>query len=77
MPQTEPKTSYDPYQLISDVTELLAERGIAAATRPGELGEALGGAGMLLRALGVAPMIDSATALERSIDKVWSDQQDV
>ncbi|MPZ63970.1 MAG: hypothetical protein GEU83_00075 [Pseudonocardiaceae bacterium] len=47
--------SYDPYHLINDVTELLRSHGLNPEVAHGNAGEALGGAGMLLRALGVEP----------------------
>lgn len=74
MPLTESRTSYDPYRLIAEVSDLLAARGVSATLQPNHLGDALSGAGTLLRALGVAPMLDSISALERSAAKVWSDQ---
>jgi hypothetical protein len=66
--------SYDPYELIAVVVDHLTTQGRQAAIHPGARGEALAGAGTLLRALGVAPMIDSVTALERSRDRVRSDE---
>jgi hypothetical protein len=74
MPNTETRASYDPYLLITEVSDILTAKGIPATVQPGQLGDALGGAGMLLRALCVAPTLDSITALERSAAKVWNDQ---
>ena len=36
--------------------------------------EALGGAGMLLRALGVQPLMDAFDSFERTGSRVWSEE---
>lgn len=65
---------YDPNQLIKDVAELLRARGVDAELPPGYLGEALAGAGTLLRVLGVTPALNTIDAFERSAAKVWSEE---
>jgi hypothetical protein len=71
---TTARQSYDPYKLIDEVTELLRERGLSPAIPPGSAGEALGGAGMLLRALGVQPLMDAFDSFERTGSRVWSEE---
>lgn len=56
--------SHDPYHLINDVTELLRSQGLNPEVARGDAGEALGGAGMLLRALGVEPLMDPIDSLQ-------------
>lgn len=67
------RQSYDPYHLINDVQELLRSHGLEPHVAPGNAGEALGGAGMLLRSLGVEPLMDPVDAYKHSLNKVWSD----
>lgn len=64
---------YDPHRLVTDVLQLLRDQGVTAELAPGQLGDAVGGAGMLLRSLGVRPALDMIDAFARSADKVWSD----
>ena len=57
MSRPAPRTSYDPYELVADVSLLLIQLNIPAAVRPGESGHAVDGARTLLRALGVFPEV--------------------
>jgi hypothetical protein len=66
--------TYDPYVLINDVIRLLRNSGLRPRIEKGSAGNALGGAGMLLRALGVQPRMDAADAYRSSISKVWSEE---
>lgn len=65
--------SYDPHRLVHDVVEMLRTRGVHAELPAGYLGEALGGAGTLLRVLGVTPALDTIEAFERSAARIWSE----
>jgi len=65
---------YDPARLVSEVQELLYARGLNPELAPGQSGMAQGGAGMLLRALGIRPGMDVVDALARSVDKPWADR---
>jgi SAICAR synthetase len=51
---------YNPYHLIEEVAELL--RGLDPYVAEGHAGDALGGAGRLLRAFGIAPLMDAGDA---------------
>jgi hypothetical protein len=73
----DPQQIYDPYLLIRDVKTLLEERGLQPTIPSGSLGQALGGAGMLLRAMGISPALSVEESYERTLDKVWDDNQDV
>jgi hypothetical protein len=66
--------SYDPYKLIDEVTELLRSRGLEPQLPPEAMGEALGGVGKLLRALGIAPLMDPVDSLRISTSRVWSEE---
>ncbi len=70
---TAARQSYDPYHLINDVTELLRSHGLNPDVARGKAGEALGGAGMLLRALGVEPLMDPVDSYKHSLQRVWTD----
>ena len=74
MTETTPQQTYDPYRLIEDVAQLLRDRGLDPVIAKGRAGDALGGAGMLLRAFGVAPLMGAADAYRSSIAKVWSEE---
>jgi hypothetical protein len=65
---------YNPYRLIEEVTELLRDRGLDPYIAPGNAGDALGGAGMLLRALGIAPLMEAEEAFRTSAARVWSEE---
>lgn len=65
---------YNPYRLIEEVTELLRDRGLDPYVAEGRGGDALGGAGMLLRALGIAPLMEADDAFRMSAAKVWSEE---
>jgi hypothetical protein len=56
---------YNPYHLIEEVAVLLRERGLEPDIPEGRLGQAVAGAGMLLRAFGVTPGMDVVETLER------------
>jgi hypothetical protein len=56
------------------VTTLLRERGLDPELPRGRAGEALGGAGMLLRALGVQPLMDAFDSFQRTGSRVWSEE---
>jgi hypothetical protein len=71
---TPPQQTYNPCRLIDEVAALLRDRGVDPIIAKGSVGDALGGAGMLLRALGVAPLMDAADAYRISISKVWSEE---
>ena len=71
---TTARQSYDPYKLIDEVTTLLRERGLDPELPRGRAGEALGGAGMLLRALGIAPLMEAEEAFGTSAGRVWSEE---
>jgi hypothetical protein len=71
---TTARQSYDPYKLIDEVTTLLRERGLDPELPRGRAGEALGGAGMLLRALGVQPLMDAFDSFQRTGSRVWSEE---
>ena len=66
--------SFDPYKLIDDVIDHLRSNGIDAKTLPGRGGEALAGAGQLLRALGVEPLMDPIDSFKRTSSRVWSEE---
>lgn len=68
------RQSYDPYKLIDEVTALLRDRGLSPALPSGNAGKALGGAGTLLRALGVEPLMDPVDSLRISASRVWSEE---
>jgi hypothetical protein len=71
---TTARQSYDPYKLIDEVTALLRERGLSPELPTGSAGEALGGAGKLLRALGVEPLMNIAESFERTSSRIWSEE---
>lgn len=71
---TTARQSYDPYKLIDEVTDLLRARGLSPELREGGTGEALGGTGQLLRALGVEPLVDAVDSFARSSSRIWSDE---
>jgi hypothetical protein len=71
------RQSYDPYQLIDAVTELLRRNGLSPEIAKGNAGMALAGAGQLLRALGVAPLMNPIDAAQHSMKKVWSEDPPV
>lgn len=66
--------SYDPYRLIDEVVDLLRASGIDAKTLHGRGGEALAGAGQLLRALGVEALMDPVDSFNRTSSRVWSEE---
>jgi hypothetical protein len=72
----EPGEIYDPYALISDVKSWLESKGLHPEIPSGGLGRALGGAGSLLRAMGIAPLLSAEESYKRTLDKVWDDDQD-
>lgn len=74
---TTARQSYDPYKLIDEVTALLRDRGLSPEQPKGGAGEALGGAGQLLRALGVEPLMDPVDSFQRTSSRVWSEEGDV
>jgi hypothetical protein len=71
---TTARQSYDPYKLIDEVTALLRDRGLSPELPQGSASEALGGAGKLLRALGVEPLMDPVESFRRSGSRVWSEE---
>ena len=73
---TTSRQSYDPYKLIDEVTALLRDRGFTPELAAGDAGQALGGAGQLLRALGVEPLMNYVDSFERVSSRVWSDMDD-
>lgn len=64
---------YDAARLVSEVQELLHARGLNPDPTV-RMGMAQGGAGMLLRGLGITPGMDMVDALARSTDKLWADR---
>jgi hypothetical protein len=68
------RQTYDPYRLIEEVAALLRDRSLDPDVAKGHAGDALGGAGMLLRAFGIAPLMDSVDAYKLSVSKVWSEE---
>jgi len=69
--------SYDPAQLVSEVTDLLRKHGLAPAFPDGNSVTASTGASMLLRGLGIFPGIDAAAAYARNTDLIWGENQDI
>lgn len=57
-------TSYNPRKLVAEVADLLEQRGVTVDREHGSAGDLTGGAGMLLRGLGVEPL----AAPEDSLD---------
>lgn len=49
-------SSYDPRALVTDVAQLLEDRGISVHLEHGTVADRAAGAGMLLRGLGVTPL---------------------
>jgi hypothetical protein len=68
---------YDPYVLIQDVKSWLEDKGLNPVVPTGGMGQALGGAGMLLRAMGIFPALSPEESYRRTLDKVWDENQDV
>ena len=56
--------TYDPYRLIEDVRTLLADRGLTPESVEGAAGNRLAGASMLLRGLGMEPLMAPEDALD-------------
>lgn len=71
---TTPRQSYDPYKLIDEVAALLRERELSPGLPSGHAAEALSGAGTLLRALSIEPLMYSVDGLRISISRVWSEE---
>lgn len=71
---TTARQSYDPYKLINEVTDILRASGVDAKTLPGHSGDALAGAGQLLRALGVEALMDPVDSFDRAGSRVWSEE---
>ncbi|MDF5758650.1 hypothetical protein [Spongiactinospora sp. TRM90649] len=63
---------YDPYQLIREVGFMLSHNGLEVNELPeGKLGEALAGAGQLLRAYGITPSMDVRDTFDRRLPPSW------
>ena len=56
--------TYDPYKLVADVRGLLESRGVSTEDVEGMAGDRLAGASMLLRSLGVEPLMAPEDALD-------------
>jgi hypothetical protein len=72
-----PMQTYDPIQLVDEVSDLLRKRGLSPAFPDGRSTDASTGASMLLRGLGVFPGIDPVAAYARNTDLIWGENQDV
>jgi hypothetical protein len=68
--------SYDPHRLVEEVRELLEARGLTPHLVDGGKGQAIAGAGQLLRALGITPGLDHVEAMARAMDKPWAAMDD-
>jgi hypothetical protein len=73
MAPTTERQIYDPNQLVRDVEGLLRAYGLNPHVAEGKAGEALGGAGMLLRAMGITPAMHATDSYERSMNKLWGE----
>lgn len=71
---TTSRQSYDPYKLINEVAALLRDYGLSAELSSSSASEALGGAGKLLRAFGIEPLIDPVESFHRVNSRVWSEE---
>jgi hypothetical protein len=76
-PDNKPFQTYDPFQLVTEVSDLLRKHGLAPAFPDGSAVTASTGASMLLRGLGVFPGIDAVAAYSRNTDLIWGESQDV
>ena len=65
--------TYDPTQLVRDVTAHLHILGLDAEVQDGKNAAATRAACELLTALGITPALDGVAALIRSSEKAWSE----